>query len=81
MCNWVCGKGIPDRDKGALHTFGWLDLYASAKQEEAEALYNMGRAAHQMGLLSGERTHGTWVAVASRCEKARLDFTCCETHA
>lgn len=45
---------MPDRDKGMLQAFAWLNKYKELRSDDHEALYNLGRAAHQLGLFSGD---------------------------
>ncbi|PSC75147.1 general transcription factor 3C polypeptide 3 isoform X1 [Micractinium conductrix] len=44
-------KRVPDRHRAVLQAFAFLQEYSEARCNPQEAAYNLGRAAHQLGLL------------------------------
>ncbi|KAK9844168.1 hypothetical protein WJX81_006772 [Elliptochloris bilobata] len=44
-------KKVPDRDRAVLTAFALLQEYSARRRNPQEAAYNLGRAAHQLGLL------------------------------
>jgi general transcription factor 3C polypeptide 3 (transcription factor C subunit 4) len=45
------GKKVPDRNRVVLQGFAFLSAYQRARRDREEAAYNLGRAAHQLGML------------------------------
>jgi len=49
--NQAMSRKVGDRHEGVLRGFAFLREYSTQSQRPQEAAYNMGRAAHQLGLL------------------------------
>ncbi|KAL4427748.1 hypothetical protein ABPG75_001837 [Micractinium tetrahymenae] len=51
LLNQAATKRVPNRHRAVLQAFAFLQEYGDARCNAQEAAYNLGRAAHQLGLL------------------------------
>lgn len=49
--NQAVNRRVPDRDAAVLASFAFLQAYSKKRENKQEAYYNLGRAAHQLGVL------------------------------